>query len=292
MTGLVLELQRDCINGVKVSELLQKSLVIAKKLNITEIEEWLDKELNGYEYGDEIPSYRTIRVQLMMVDEFSGRHLPVSVDDEELANAFSIRKNGQKIAELEYLLDAKQEHMQMPFPAGVASSLMQFFKGGVNPYSLIDKTQFVSILETVKNKILKWSLDLEQQGILGEGMSFSNEEKQKAQQIHITNNIGSMHNSQLQQGSSDLTQSFNLTATQNDLKTVIDELKSFISNPNLKPEQLDEVNEAIATLEIQEKSAKPKLAIIRESVESAKGIMDTLGVTPESIVSFLSSIPF
>ena len=165
MTGLVLELQRDCISGVKVSELLQKSLVIAKKLIITEIEEWLYKELNGYSTKDDFPIYREITEKV------------------------------------------------------------------------------------------------------------------------------SMHNSQLQQGSSDLTQSFNLTATQNDLKTVIDELKGFISNPNLKPEQIDEVNEAIATLEIQEKSAKPKLAIIRESVQNVRGIMDTLRVTPESIVSFLTSMP-
>lgn len=292
MTGLVLELQRDCLNGVKVSVLLQKSLVIAKKLNITEIGEWLDKELNGYySENDDIPTYRVITGKVEMWNPYHGWQ-PIFFNDNRMEEHYSKRKNWQSVAELESLITRDDATLEMPFPHDVAHHLMKSVGHQLPPTLIVAQTQIVKILDTVRNKILDWSLELEQQGILGEGMSFSNEEKQKAQQVHITNHIDSMHNSQLQQGSSDLTQSFNLTATQNDLKPVIEELKSFVSNPNLKPEQVEEVNEAIATLEIQKKSAKPKLAIIRESVESAKGIMDAFGVTPESIVSFLSSMPF
>lgn len=59
------------------------------------------------------------------------------------------------------------------------------------------KTQFVfntsrseiyGILSTVRNKILDWALLLEESGIVGEGMTFTEEEKKKAQETQVINN--------------------------------------------------------------------------------------------------------
>lgn len=44
------------------------------------------------------------------------------------------------------------------------------------------------ILSTVRNKILDWALLLEESGIIGEGMTFSDEEKKKAQDTKVINN--------------------------------------------------------------------------------------------------------
>jgi hypothetical protein len=72
-----------------------------------------------------------------------------------------------------------------------------------------------AILDAVRNTILKWSLKLEEEGILGDGMSFSPAEKETAAReapvldkpvnyyIHVE---GDMVNSTVQQGSPAATQ--------------------------------------------------------------------------------------
>ena len=67
----------------------------------------------------------------------------------------------------------------------------------------------VLILDAVRNAVLKWSLTLEAEGIIGEGMSFSPVEREKAQQdrteLRPVNfiQIGEMKNSLIQQACPD-----------------------------------------------------------------------------------------
>jgi hypothetical protein len=57
------------------------------------------------------------------------------------------------------------------------------------PTLLVDRSQIIGILDAVRNEILNWSLELESQGILGDGLSFSSEEINKAGTVNY--NIGS-----------------------------------------------------------------------------------------------------
>lgn len=60
MTALVPELIDMASNSaVSVSDLLRRALVIARRLNVTELADWIGAELNGYK-GD-VPDYRKIR---------------------------------------------------------------------------------------------------------------------------------------------------------------------------------------------------------------------------------------
>jgi hypothetical protein len=62
MTGIVLELQREALGkGVRISDLLRKVLLVARKLKVSEIEAWVLSELNGYSDGAEIPEYRQVK---------------------------------------------------------------------------------------------------------------------------------------------------------------------------------------------------------------------------------------
>ncbi|MEG4533665.1 AbiTii domain-containing protein [Microcoleus sp. D2_18a_D3] len=59
MGSLVLELQRDALNPeISVLVLLRKALVVARKLNIQEFQQWVEKELNGYPGRSYLPQYR------------------------------------------------------------------------------------------------------------------------------------------------------------------------------------------------------------------------------------------
>ncbi len=276
MTGLVFELQRDSLNSeIRVSNLLRKALVISKKLNIIEIEEWLNKELDGYLLTDDIPKYRTVRGEVKVWNPYHGWQ-PLYFDDIEMAEKFSERDTCQSIAELETLSEGDGSRMRMPFPKHIEKSLMESMSVSLQPELITDKTEIIGILDAVRNNILNWSLELEQKGIFGEGMSFSNEEKKIAHQTtyQVTNNIGSMHNSQLQQDSSGSTQSLNVVASSGDLQKFVEELKNSIESLKLQQEQTQELKEAIATLEIQANSPKPKNIIIDESLRTVRNILE------------------
>ena len=278
MTGLVLELQKDALNPeIKVSNLLRKALVVSKKLDIVEIEEWLSKELNGYSLQDDIPKYRVLHGEVKVWNPVQGRHMPLNFPDNLMAEEFSKRTTNQSIGELDSLSESDSRKMSMSFHPDNEKLLMEMmYPTALQPTLIIDKTQIIGILEKVRNNILNWSLELEQKGILGEGMSFSDEEKKLAHQTtyHITNNIGSMHNSQIQQDSANATQSLNVATNSDDLKTFIEELKSSLDKLSLNQEQTAELKETIATLEIQANSTKPKETIIRESLHTVRNILE------------------
>lgn len=52
----------------------------------------------------------------------------------------------------------------------------------------ISTASVMDIIEKVKNTILEWTLKLEEEGILGEGMRFSDKEKQTAMALPQTVN--------------------------------------------------------------------------------------------------------
>lgn len=277
MTGLVLELQRDALNPeIKVSNLLRKAFVISKKLGISEIEDWLDKELNGYSPTDDIPAYRTVSGRVEVLNPYHGWQ-QVSFRNEQEFERFSKRAISQSVVELEVLSESNNKLFEIPFPPNIEKYLMDSIGFPLRPTLTTDKAKIIGVLEAIRKKILDWTLELQQQSILGEGMSFSVEEKTKAHQLtyQITNNIGSMHNSQLQQDSAHATQSLNVTETnQADLKKFVDELKAIADSLSLDQEQKQELNEHIAILESQSKSTKPNSVIIKESGRTIRNLIE------------------
>jgi hypothetical protein len=58
----------------------------------------------------------------------------------------------------------------------------------LKPRRFISTSFLAGIVGTIRNTILQWSLRLEEEGIVGEGLSFSDEEKSRAASsttIHI-----------------------------------------------------------------------------------------------------------
>lgn len=287
MTGLVLELQADCLNSnVKVSNLLRKALVISKKLGVTEIECWINKELDGYLSTDDIPKYRTVFGEVKVWNPYRGWQ-PLNFKNIEMAEQLSQREISQQVGELDSLSESDEHKLYVPFPQHTVNYLMKSISVPLQPSLMVDKTEIIGILETVRNNVLNWSLELEQKGILGEGMSFSSEEKKIAHQTsyQITNNIGHMHNSQLQQDSAGSTQSLKVSESAGDLKKFVQELKNAVNSLKLQQEHTQELQEAIATLEIQINSSKPKNIIINESLHTVRNILE--GTTGSIVASGL-----
>jgi len=210
MSSLVEELQRDALNSdIAVADLLRKALVVATKLNLQEFREWVELELDGYRAVD-VPPYRLTIGQVVIHNPSRGP-MPMVFGDPKMAEVVSRHEQRAPVGPLEELAHkSTRSKLIVDFPPELQNLLLQPFphQPGI-PQLEISRSSVVMILDAVRNAILKWSLKLENVGIVGEGMSFSSDEREKAKRREETLRpvnfiqIGSMENSVIQQASPD-----------------------------------------------------------------------------------------
>lgn len=203
MSYLVIDLQRSSLDtNITTTNLLRKAFAVSKKLKLTDFENWINLELNGYCGSDiEIPKYREVHGELKGYNPYSG-WIPTLLDDNELHNIVTSRKINTPISELEYLInDTKDNSLCITLPPEVERSLGIMFDFYTKYQLFINKSQFYGIIEMVRTTIMNWALELECDGILGEEMVFTEKEKQIAvERNYIVNNFyGNVENSQIQQ---------------------------------------------------------------------------------------------
>jgi len=209
MDGIVLELQRDSLNpNIDVVTLSRKAFVIAKKLKLSDFEVWISKELNGYSLDDECPKYRHYIGQLKAWNPFNG-WIPVLVSNDDAYEKLCNQQLRNPISNLLSFLE-QESTLHAPFNDSyntLLSSMANFPMP--TKYSLFIGNSIIdTIIESVKTRILEWGLLLEENNIIGEGLTFTSEEKKTAINTPIiTNYINNFEKEvsgiQLQQGTSD-----------------------------------------------------------------------------------------
>jgi hypothetical protein len=101
MVSLVEELQAEALTpGVAASDLLRKALVVATKLNLQEIREWIRSELHGYAQDQPVPAYREVRGQVMMQNPVRG-WVPIGFQTSEVERQYCVRPVHNEIARVE-----------------------------------------------------------------------------------------------------------------------------------------------------------------------------------------------
>ena len=204
MSGIVLELQSDALDiNVDIATLLRKAFLVARKLKLSEFEEWVNHEINGYQNHSECPDYREVRGELKSWNPYHG-WMPVLIDAPELYNFISYRKVPNSIASIVHLLKSGNSP-SMPIPSGVLAKIANITDVEANYAIFFSKNSFEAIIESVRTKILDWSMVLEENGITGDGLSFSDREKEIAtntpQVVNYTNVFyKDAENVQIQQG--------------------------------------------------------------------------------------------
>jgi hypothetical protein len=171
---------------VPVSDLLRRVKLAAAKLKLTTTVDWVDKELNGYSGEDEVPSYRISSGSLMATTFHHGTR--AAQGDPQSIAALSLCYFRESIGALEALVPA---NISGHVVVGVDATLAQLLPPGTRYEVYFSKNAIVAIVDTVRNLVLDWAINLENEGILGEGVSFTVEEKKKAADtapnIQITN---------------------------------------------------------------------------------------------------------
>lgn len=182
-TPIVLQLQElasDSDNSL--TAVLRKALLISSKLGLNEFRVWVTSELNGYSDPEAVPAYRRISAQLKAINPFHGI-IPFIIDNKEISDALSQIEVSESVESLEHVLRNNDSgRVTFPFSPEQKAIIMKMQDSfaQMEPTRILGTNQIASILEQVRTKLLDWSLNLEYEGILGEGLSFSQEEKQKA----------------------------------------------------------------------------------------------------------------
>jgi hypothetical protein len=152
--------------------LLRKCLLLARQLKNDRLRHWAEKELDGYSEEDELPEYRrgTGMAKGLFLGPFnasiSDQPLPASVLQKEHRHWAREIKLMQPIVAYERISDTGKPvntSAAFPWPADmVAMYQAKFIEGyALNRAWLeIPPTMFPTLLDTVRNRVLRFALDL------------------------------------------------------------------------------------------------------------------------------------
>ncbi|USK82629.1 hypothetical protein LHV56_12445 [Peribacillus frigoritolerans] len=280
MESIVSDLQREAISAsINISDLLRKALIVARKLKVKEFEDWITLELNGYPGNStEIPQYREFIGILQHFNPYHG-WCPVIVQDEKIVDIFTKRKIGQQISEIEYLLNGDFRNLAIPLPQGQQNMLSDYFNEPMQFQLQISESQLVRVNDTVRNIILEWSLKLEEDGIMGEGLSFSEKEKQEAnkQNYNVTNFYAPVSGVQFQQNTVNSTQTMTIGVDIGQISDLISQLKENLNQVELPEEQERAVESEVETISAELVSAQPRPSVIQNSLQSIRTMLEGAG---------------
>lgn len=177
LNSLILDFQNDINNpDMKIGDILRKALLIATKLNIEDFVEWINLELEGYGEKD-LPDYRIIKCDIRL-NNAHWRNLPFIIDDTKIYETIQTSHVRNSIIEIEDISSWEGSIVKLVPPIETRNLIYKYFPTTKNyEISLLSNTsQYKSIVDSVRTKLLKWSLKLEKDGIVGKNLSFSDEE--------------------------------------------------------------------------------------------------------------------
>lgn len=241
MSSLVLDLQKELMGSdCDILQALRHAHVIAVKLELYDFDRWIQFELNGYPKNDDvIPKYRFVTGALKAKNPRLG-WIPVVSQGKVDFNTVPMYES------LASLIEIKRQTTTgtfcYHFPPSVTSQLLE--NSDAPCYMEIEL--FISIhhisetIEQVKNHLLEWTLELEKKGILGENMTFNQQETMSAKtvvtpiiNVYGTYVAGDVTKSQIVSGN-------NNSATYNeaDVKAAIEEIKESIKTEKVSEEDM------------------------------------------------------
>lgn len=162
------------LDKISLETALQRLLIITYELNNTELENWIQSELNGYIKEEQLPSYRK---KIGYIIRYSGFDGNVQVKRQILSESFFSKeikeilqnrflKEGINVIEDVVTGDSEVIYNLIEL-AGMVHSNSNGFITCFNLEQVVSKTSFLKILSCVKSKLIAILLDLEKEfGIL------------------------------------------------------------------------------------------------------------------------------
>lgn len=277
MAGIVIELQQEVLKqDCDIVNVLRRAHVIATKLQLTEFDSWITHELNGYPNQEVCPEYRKIKGVLKAFNPYQG-WIPAMISDIGMETDVCERKMANSISEIVSLCQEENDLLS-EFTGAQTEILNKIFRTTFPmKYALfIPRTSVMDIIEKVKNTILEWTLKLEEKGIIGDNMTFTEKEKNTATSIPqtINNYYG---DTKIVNSSGDNTtvvagDNNNVSFSYEKASKIIEEIEKSINNENLNQDDLETAKDIL--VDIRDKiDQKKKPSIIKVTLSGLKDFL-------------------
>lgn len=282
MVSIVLDLQKEILSpNCNIVNVLRKAHLIAVKLKLSDFDQWIQYELNGYPDEESCPEYRKVRGILKYLNQYYGWY-PIIIPNNEIEKIVCERKISNSISEIASLSDSSENDLLMKLTGEECAFLDEKCNAPIpQNYALhISSTAVKDIEEKVKNAILEWTLKLEEEGIVGENMMFTEKEKDCATNIPQTVNnyygptsvINSTSgNAQIVSGNGN-TVSF----TYDKVKDVVDEVEKSINASNLSQNDMETITELLSDIKLKIEEKKSP-AILKAALVGLKDFLINVG---------------
>ena len=187
-TPLILQIQEAALDSnSSVTDALRKAKIACAKLNLKEFGDWIELELNGYANipPAELPHYRKLHGIPQGYNPFHGWQ-PIRFYDSEQQELWGSAPIGMTISAIEESLREAKNGGSLGLP--YAAELETLLSNGLNLKNvririMLTVAQATDILHAVRNILLEWTIEMEKQGILGENLMFSPEDKKKSEAV-------------------------------------------------------------------------------------------------------------
>lgn len=159
-------------HNIPIATVLRRCLVLANTLKNDKLKTWVINELNGYDDTKPPPSYRVFHVEALGFfigygqGQLHDQPLTPSVmkdQDREWATTASLRRS---VASYEPVAnDPETKTARVPWPASIVARYQTAFiedEGWVlnRAYQSIPRACFINLVETVRNKLLEFALEI------------------------------------------------------------------------------------------------------------------------------------
>jgi len=299
---------------------LLKAKVLANRLGNTELLNWVDKELKGYDGTP--PKYRIVKTKMTCDISVRGiiykENTPFPVfflNDKELQNFFMQFDITDGIETIEnYFVDGNDtliKPLGVDFDSIITQHLQENnFQGRVHNIQISSyKTEIIQCLSNVRNIFLNLMLELEKEfpdveDVSKEPEDVKEEISNKITIIMAENNYSTGDRSNIVSGSNNntnfasgknITQNFVInTAQKEQIKTVAEEIREFIESNDF--EDKEEAKLELQRIENQIEKDQPKGNVIYQSLGALKDIFTSVtanvvsGPVIESITTLLSNL--
>lgn len=278
MSSIVLDLQQEVLKpDCDILNALRKAHLIASKLKLNEFDVWIIHELNGYVGADQdnIPAYRKVTGLLKAWNPYYG-WAPVIFQDSEFQTLLCTRFMRNSISEILELHRTAEGNILINFPGEIERSIDKMCDSPIpTNYTLhVSVHVLKAIIDQVQNCLLEWTLRLENEGILGEGLRFSQAEATMAKNVPqtINNYFGTFVNGNIKDSQVVSGDHNTVTFNYGQAAALVNRVKETLQNEQISEEDRETAEELISESE-SKISTQAKPAIIKAALSGLKDFL-------------------
>lgn len=170
--SLLREIQQNtCDPNIRLSDILRKCKILAARLNFKPLDEWVNNELNGYSDDKPLPQYRIFK-HIELVGNYRtlnhwGENVGISsflIPEKYIDKMTTITLN-EGIGVVESIVAKSQNSViNISIPQDFLMILkleVKYLKYFTSISRAISIHQFTNILDTVKNRIVEFAIEIE-----------------------------------------------------------------------------------------------------------------------------------